>query len=766
MKLNPIFKFKSIIRSLFSILICIALFACQQKKGFEDRSQNNTNGQPVYVDKPYDQEYAIKYYINENTPATMLASVSADRNYHIHVLSGNSILVPTNGSLMYPGSLVTDKAYAQMLSKKIKAISTYQDHTIYLDEKQIFSNAWAGGLQIDHQMPEASLFAAGNDFDFLVSDGNTLRYLDKNSTILWEETFSGIKEIKFQKSKNRFILVTPSEISEFIPGGSIKSLLKEIDITCAEPIANSDKIAIGTKNGYFIYPEGGRITTVPCPEINCITEIDSTLWFGSNKGAFKLNKDGKYSYYSGERWIPGNVVSDIQKGPGKSILIVTNKGLGQIFSKAMTLEEKARFYEKQVREKNIRYGFNCSQSKLNPDYSSVTMYVQPSDNLWTGMYLASQLFRYKVTGEAEARQNALEAFEAMERLHTVTGIKGLFARSYERDYKIENTKIEGWEKRELNSGSPATMWLRADDHPNWTWRSTASSDQAIGQIFALTTVLELSEDSLWKQRVLTMLDNLMEYIVENDMYIIDVDGEPTLWGKWNPDYVNNFPTNVGDRKLYSSNIIAFLQTAYKFTGKGKYKEAAYELMNKHGYLENLLRPFSEIGPSKDDELSAILSHEWNHSDDEMYFLAYWGLYPYAFTPELKEQFNVAIKDHWQVERPEKNALWNFTYAMTGAKDFDLQESIEFLQQYPMDLRNWKVENSQRQDIELVPENFRGQTTAELLPLGELPLYRHNGQIFTLDRDGNGQTLISAGDVWLLPYWMGRYLGLISAPNDN
>ncbi len=189
MKLNPIFKFKSIIRSLFSILICIALFACQQKKGFEDRSQNNTNGQPVYVDEPYDQEYAIKYYINENTPATMLSSVSADRNYHIHVLSGNSILVPTNGSLMYPGSLITDKAYAQMLSKKIKAISTYQDHTIYLDEKQIFSNAWAGSLQIDHQMPEASLFAAGNDFDFLVSDGNTLRYLDKNSTILWEKTF-------------------------------------------------------------------------------------------------------------------------------------------------------------------------------------------------------------------------------------------------------------------------------------------------------------------------------------------------------------------------------------------------------------------------------------------------------------------------------------------------------------------------------------------------------------------------------------------------
>jgi hypothetical protein len=189
-------------------------------------------------------------------------------------------------------------------------------------------------------------------------------------------------------------------------------------------------------------------------------------------------------------------------------------------------------------------------------------------------------------------------------------------------------------------------------------------------------------------------------------------------------------------------------------------------MEKFGYLENLTRPFSEIGPSKDDELSQILSHEWNHSDDEMYFLAYWGLYPYAFTPELQQKYQAAIKDHWEMERPEHNALWNFTYAMTGAKEFDLDQSIGFLRNYPMDMRNWAIYNKQRKDIELIPENFRGQTTKELLPLGEMPLYRHNGQIFNLDSGGDGSGLISAGDVWLLPYWMGRYLGVISAPIKN
>ena len=101
--------------------------------------------------------------------------------------------------------------------------------------------------------------------------------------------------------------------------------------------------------------------------------------------------------------------------------------------------------------------------------------------------------------------------------------------------------------------------------------------------------------------------------------------------------------------------------------------------------------------------------------------------------------------------------------MTGAKEFDLNQSTWFLKTYPLDLRNWRMQNSKRKDIEILPQNFRGQTTRDLLPLGEIPLFRHNGQIFTLNSEGDGKTLISAGDTWLLPYWMGRYLGVISAP---
>ena len=746
--------------------IFLAIVSCTQKPTPSATEESNKKGQPVFIDTSFAQEYSVRYYLSEDQPAKKLLGISADRDWHIHILSDKGVLVPDNGRLFYPGKLISDVAYTPLIPKKIKALLTYKGHTIYLDDKQIFSNAWAGKLQIDHGMPDASRFAVGKDFHFLVSDGNKLVYFNRKGNKLWETSFPGLKQISYQSSQNRFILVSANQIAACNEKGEIQPLYEGSAITCTTPFTNGNKVVVGTSDGYLILPEKKLINKIPCTDITCISEIDGKIWFGSSHGAFRLNENGKHSYFAGERWLPGNKVISIQKGKDNSVLVLTDKGLGQIFFEEMTLEEKALFFEKQVREKNIRYGFNCSISRLPEGYSSAQMGSQPSDNLWTGMYLASQLFRYKVTGSKEAKENAYEAFEALERLHTITGIKGLFARSFERDYRIKTTKDKDWKRKELLSGSPATLWLPGSDHSNWTWRSAVSSDQTVGQIFGLTMVLELADDSVWKQRALTMLDDMMGYIVDNDMYIIDVDGQPTLWGKWNPEYVNKFPVNVGDRRLYSSNIIAFLQTAYHFTKKEKYKEAAYNLMNKYGYLENLTRPISKIGPSNADEWSKHLSEEWNHSDDEMYFLAYWGLYPYAFTPGLKKQYLDAIHDHWNIERPEKNALWNFTYAMTGAEEFDLNESIAFLQQYPMDLRNWSVHNSNRKDIELLPENFRGQTTKTLLPLEELPLYRHNGEIFKLDSNGDGSILISAGDVWLLPYWMGRYLGVISAPVKN
>src|SRR5690606_17526124 len=226
----------------------------------------------------------------------------------------------------------------------------------------------------------------------------------------------------------------------------------------------------------------------------------------------------------------------------------------------------------------------------------------------------------------------------------------------------------------------------------------------------------LIDDEDIRSRSITLIDTLMDHIVRNNLYLVDYDGKPTQWGRWHPEYVNGFPTSVGDRKLNSSNIVAMLQTAYHFTKKEKYKEKAFELMLKEGYFENLMRPMSEIGRADNaDDLAKLLSDGWNHSDDEMYFLGYWGLYRYAFNDTLKAQYKESIIDHWEAERPEKEGAWNIFTAMVDPENFDREEAIWYLQEYPLDLISWTMSNSHRHDIEMVEPNFRRQSTREVLP---------------------------------------------------
>jgi hypothetical protein len=466
--------------------------------------------------------------------------------------------------------------------------------------------------------------------------------------------------------------------------------------------------------------------------------------------AMKLREDGKFDYYASQRWLPSDTVVHIAKGPENSVLVLTNKGLGQIFFKEMTLHEKAMFYDKQVRERHIRTGFNATISRMtNGDVTTGTLENSDNDGLWTSMYLAAETFRYVVTKDEEALQNMRESIDGMERLYTINPMKSGFpSRSFQRAGYNDHDK----------------PWRPTED-PEWDWKSTTSSDEAIGHIFAFGVIAELVDVPELREKAIELIDTLMSHTLKNDYYLIDWNGEPTLWGKWNPKYVNGFPTNVGDRKINSSNYIGMLQTAYHFTKKEKYKETAFYLMKEHGYLENLMRPMAEINFSDEDadDYAKMLSDGWNHSDDEMYYCGYWGLYRYAFNDTLKNMYREAIIDHWEHERPEKEGLWNIMTALVKDDDIDLEEAVWYLQRYPMDMVTWTISNSHRKDIEMVEPNFRRQTITEVLPASELRISRHNANRFDLDSQDDGRSEYSAGDIWLLPYWIGRYLGVISEP---
>lgn len=705
--------------------------------------------QSVHHDTPFLQEYSVKYYFDEGiTPL----KVFSDRNQNTRILTDQGIYMPHNGRFLYPGTLVKDQTHRTVANKNFTGIGSLENQFVYLDETHLLSQAWAAKIYIETPFKNAKILAGNPEFNFLISDGNQLALINQDKTI-FQKNEKGILDLKYNQTSDQYYILKKDGVYR-LDNNELKDVYKGNNLTTFDLNVAGEIIYIGTEDGYIEYDlitkSEQLYKKLPVTAITSIKVIKDKIWFGSPMGAFSIDLNKEIKYYYGGRWIPSNEVVAIEEGPDHSVSILTDKGLAQIFYKEMTLADKAAYYDHQVRSRHIRNGLNATLAGLEKgDLSTGFLNDADNDGLWTSMYLGAETFRYAVTKSPEALQNVRESLDAMERLFTVNPVPGFTARSFER--KGFNHLLGG-----------SAKWMPSVDG-EFTWKSTTSSDEAIGHMFVYGVIAELVDIPEVREKAITLMDTLMSHIIDNDMYLVDYDGKPTLWGKWNPEYVNGFPTNVGDRKLNSSNITAMLQTAYHFTGKEKYKEKAFELFEKHGYFENLMRPMSEIGktPEDGDEYAQMLSVRWNHSDDEMYYLGYWGLYRYAFNDTLKQAYKRSILDHWELERPEKEGLWNIFTAMVGVKEFDLENAIWYLQKYPLDLITWNVQNSHRKDLVFLPENFRQQLTETVLPPDERPIRRHNANTFLHDRGGpDGGSEHSAGDIWLLPYWLARFLGVI------
>lgn len=744
----------------FNLLLVLPLIVLMNACG-----RAPSSGTASYTDTVFLQDYSVKYYAEDGHAA--LKRVYVNNDGKVQILAASGLQHVHDGRFLYPGKVVDDRTYRFMAAKKIVDMVPCQGQFVYLDTHAIISNAWSGRLYIEHEVANPTTFAANDSLEFLVTDGRVVHFI-QHDEVKWKRKVPEaevVQVINHPADHQLFYLLASDGIYRFSTvAGQLERIFQGQQFTAFDVDAVNNQLVVGTSDGYIRYdleqrqPVGEVQRKLPWTDITAVKAIAGNCWFGTPKGAFVVKEDGGIDYYASERWLPGDEVVHIAPGKDASVLVLTTAGLGEIGFKPMTLYDKATYYEQQVRDRHIRNGLNATLTGLEKGNLG-TGYLGDSDNdgLWTSLYLAAQAFRYAATGEQQALDNCIESLDAMARLYDINPVPGFPARSFER-------RGEGDTRNVL---SDPQRWQLAE-HPDWFWKATTSSDEAIGHIFAFGVIAELVDHADTRQKAIQLIDTLMGHIVENDWYLVDYDGQPTTWGRWHPEYVNGFPATVGDRKLNSSNIIAMLQTAYHFTGKELYKDKAFDLMDNHGYLENLMRPMSEISKAPDDadEWSAMLSSAWNHSDDEMYFAGYWGLYRYAFNDTLKTKYKETIIDHWEAERPEKEGAWNIFTAITGVDEFDLDEAIWYLQEHPLDMIQWTVSNSHRKDIQLLPPNFRNQTIEEVLPPDELKISRHNANRFTLDGGNNGTGENSAGDIWLFPYWMGRYLGVIGAPVEE
>ncbi|HEV8607117.1 MAG TPA: hypothetical protein VGQ99_17385 [Tepidisphaeraceae bacterium] len=462
----------------------------------------------------------------------------------------------------------------------------------------------------------------------------------------------------------------------------------------------------------------------------------SVTWVGTRQGAIRLSQNYQsLEFFSASRWLPDDHVTGIGFD-GDATWLETPRGFSRIEYKPMTLADKSRVFVDRVQKRHNRWGLTAdSNLRVAGDVSTNQMISTDNDGLWTAIYVAAECFRYKVTGDADARENARRGMQAIIRLESITGKPGFPARSF---IKVGH---------DLPPGDGE--WHDTPDKI-WRWKGDTSSDEIVGHYFVYPIYLDLAADEDEKPTLRAVIDRITNHILDNNYQLVDLDGKRTTWGFWGPEAIWEDADETGIRALH---ILSHLRVALYMTSdaqnRAKFQAACDDLIKTHKY--HLLTRNQKI----------MIPGLINHSDDELAFLSYYPLLRYETDPKLLEVYKQSLARSWQCERAERNPLWNFIYAAgAGAREFDRPESLRTLHEIPMDTIEWSVHNSHRLDvpIDLLGDRFQRRQALIVLPYDELPMSKWNGNPFTLD--GGGGHSEDDGAYFLLPYWMGRYHKLI------
>jgi hypothetical protein len=463
---------------------------------------------------------------------------------------------------------------------------------------------------------------------------------------------------------------------------------------------------------------------------------DGAVWYATERGVMRVDnraapRDRK-QYFAGLRYLPAGEVQRMLPDSAAGLWVRTRTGVSHIELRPMTLAAKAEMFEDRVRKRHDRHGLvSPSRLRVPGDLSTNQLRDDDNDGLWTAMYAAAECFRYAVTKSPEALINAKKSIEAVLFLEEVAGQRGFPARSY------------------IRKGEP----LPQDGQWHWTkdggycWKGDTSSDEIVGHFFLYAVATDLLPDAALRTKIAATTTRIMNHILDHGYYLVDVTGKPTTWGRWSPQYFHDAPA---DSPLNSVELLSFLRSASHITGNSRFADEYRKLALEMGYAPLATR-YKE------------LREEINYSDEELAMLSFYSLFRYETDKNLLARYYwPALNQWWENERREENPLWTFIYAAAKPTDsVDLESAARTLYRMPMDTIDWSVNNSQRKDIVMdsVRDRFARRQATTLLPPDERPVMKWNTNPFEIDSDAGGRDE-DDGAAFLLPYWMGRYLGFL------
>ena len=408
-------------------------------------------------------------------------------------------------------------------------------------------------------------------------------------------------------------------------------------------------------------------------------------------------------------------------------------------ARALSMHDKAELFQLDMESRFLLDGQALCKLKLPVGNREFVAYNMPDNAYMTGIYTGTLAMKYAVTGAPRDLEAARNSLAALHLLCNVSGVPGVLARAaWPKDKPMDDDGI--W--RESACGK-------------YLWRGDVSTDQVAGVMYGFSLAHDLIATEEEKADIARDVIAMVNLVLNNDMRIVDVDGKPTRWGRYDPRYVS---------RTEQMNALLWLQAlkvAEQVSGETRYAELYRTWAVDEGY--------AELSVSARRKALPAFRGMVNHSDDVLIFLAYASLLRHETDPVLRGQVLTSLRRSWEGEgrfpgvKYEHNPFYAFIAAKYLADDTAAPGGVDTLRWFPLDMK-WNKDTLSRY------EELRGfaydPAPKSPMPEAGLPLpvdrrsktwsawvqdpYHSAGE-----RDAD-EPIEYNGHDYLLGYWTGRY----------
>jgi hypothetical protein len=734
--------------------VLVSLVSCRK---YSDSSSDLT--EPiVYTDTLFSQEYHEAYVLDISGNNTV-RSIALDHDDNVWIATQNGVFRKNKG----------EQTWFPMLPKEEQGPS----FDVEADHQSVWISTWNAVFQFRDgnlykipgaKSPLSSLCISAEGVYALGPTGAWLFSGEK-----WEKkNFNIARSIRDAVSDNNGGLwvgtdvglyhCTSDSVQHFVTGTEllsayVRGVALDGNELWAGGLGGVTKIGNHTKTGQLSADDG-----IPSINVNCVQRSpEGIMWVGTDVGVVRYRQDGSHSLLFSRRWLMDDKVNDIAFDSNGNAWIATANGVSAVKKKPMTLSSKQLYFYDVLMRRHIREPWIAGQCRLPVAGDTTKWEPEDDDNdgEYGGNYLAMESFRYAVTKSEDARIKAGKAFKFLKFLQEVTTTDGFFARTivpsewtnvHDGNREYSEREFADALVKEPRFKPVAVRWRKSTDG-KWLWKGDTSSDEICGHMFGYYFYYEFVADQEEKKIVRKHVANIVDHLIRNNFTLTDVDNTSTRWGVWSPDRLNKDPEWSPDRNLNSMELLGFLKLAYYMTENEKYQQEYLRLIKEEHYLENM----SNI-PKQN-------SAWFVYYDVILASYAYPVLLRCEKDPQLLKFYEDHIDKWMETRRNDNNPLVNFIYCYSRGKKIELQASVALLKDTPLDLIDWTIDHSKREDIQLVhapvlddiqvsvlqPASIRSTIRWDKNPWGVNP-GNHN-----MEREPV---------FWLLPYWMGRYLEMI------